>query len=94
MLKRIFILMLSSFAFNIIFGVILSRKPDLFAKIQNKVSKTNTRNIYKLMFLIIAAILVVALQEIINLDEIVALIILGFSLSLSGIVFRDMSQYK
>lgn len=92
MLKNILVLIISSFIFNMMFGVILSRKPDLFLPIQKKVPKTNTRNIYKMMVLILAAAIVVLLQESLNLNEMISLIILGFSLSLSGIIFRDIQK--
>lgn len=92
MLKKILILIVSSFIFNLIFGIILSRYPDLFLPLQKKVAKTKARNTYKFMVLIVAAMTVVFLQEMIDLNEIVSLIILGFSLSLSGIIFRDINK--
>ncbi|MGO1470727.1 MAG: hypothetical protein ACTHW2_11950 [Tissierella sp.] len=90
--KRMVIIIIASFIFNIIFGVILSRKPDLFLPIQKKIKGSSARNKYKLLFFLVAALLVVFLNEYFNVHEIVALSILGLSLSLSGIVFRDIKK--
>lgn len=92
MIKRMVIIVIASFVFNIIFGVILSRKPDLFLPIQKKVKGTSARNRYKLMFFLAAALIAVFLNEYLNLNEIISLSILGLSLSLSGIVFRDIQK--
>ena len=88
MIQRILILVVSSFVFDFIFGMTLTRRPDLFASIQSKVPRTKARHVYKLIFFLIAAILVVVLKEYFNLNDIIAAIILGLSLSLSGVIFR------
>lgn len=88
-LKRMLVILIASFIFNIIFGVLLARKPDLFLPLQKKVPGDSARNKYKLMFYVVAALLVLFLNTYFNLNEIVSLSILGLSLSLSGIVFRE-----
>lgn len=88
-LKRMLVIIIASFIFNIIFGVILARNPDLFLPLQKKVQGKDARNKYKLMFFLVAALLVLFLNEYFNINEIISLSILGLSLSLSGIVFRE-----
>lgn len=92
MIKRMVVILIASFGFNIIFGVILSRKPDLFLPIQRKVKGTSARNRYKLIAFLVAALIAVFLSEYLNLNEIISLSVLGLALSLSGIVFRDIGK--
>lgn len=87
MIKNVIILVGSSFAFDVLFGMILISKPNLFVEIKKRVPDNNIRHLYKLIFFSIVAVIIIFLQQWFNFNEIIAAIILGFSISLSGIIF-------
>lgn len=87
MIKNIAILVVSSFAFDVLFGMLIIRKPEMFSSIKKKVPENNMRHLYKLLFFSVVAIIVVAIERFFNINDMIAAVILGFSVSLSGIIF-------
>lgn len=88
MFKNIILIVVASFAFDFIFGSFLIKRPELFAKIQSKVPRTSARHFYKLIFVIIVAIITVVLKKYINLNDAITAIIVGFAISLSSVLFK------
>lgn len=87
MFKNIIIILLSSFIFDLILGSFLIKRPELFSKIQNKIPKTNAIYFYKLIFLMFMAIIALIFKRNLNMDDILIAIILGFAISISGVLF-------
>lgn len=87
MFKNIIIILASSFIFDFIFGSFLMKRPELFSKIQNAVPKTTARHFYKLIFLMIMAVIAIILKRYIDIDDTIIAIILGFAISISGVLF-------
>ena len=87
MIKNIIVILLASFIFDFIFGSFLMKRPELFSKIQNSVPKTNARHVYKLIFIMMIAVIAVILRKNFNIDDIMIAIILGFAISISGVLF-------
>ena len=88
MFKNIIIILVSSFIFDFIFGSFLMKRPELFLKIQNAVPKTKTTYLYKLVFLMIMAVVALLLKKYLNVDDIIIAIILGFAISISSALFN------
>lgn len=87
MFKNIIIILVASFVFDFIFGSFLIKRPELFLKIQSRIPKTNVRHVYKLIFIIIVAIIAVVFKEYFNSNDVIIAISLGFAISVSGILF-------
>lgn len=87
MIKNIVILVGSSFAFDVLFGMVLISKPELFSSIKKKIPETNMRFVYKLIFFSVIALIIVGIERYFDINDMVAAVILGFSVSLSGIIF-------
>lgn len=88
MLKNIIIIVVASFIFDFIIGSFLIKRPELLARIQGRTSKTNARHVYKFIFVMIAAVIAVMLKKYAGLNDTITAVIVGFAISLSGVLFR------